>query len=1029
MTGKRDLQRALGQLDQVKANRPRPFPGVLGTHQAGEQVVEVTGRDGFVWVQLRDDLSETIQAYNAAVSPIYGLPVLVVRDELDRTRYKIIGRDTGRYQDWGNSAYLPRHGRQHSFPPRGVAGGGDVVWVYDRQFLPLLGHPSGTPGSNNILIQTHPYWHNDKFTLAGLTGTQGMFNLKPTGSSSARMVLVYLDKNTGNPEIATGALTEFDATVTGTAQLLPYVPGIINTADHIPVSAVRLVTGTAYLGWDNLIDVRPFFTAAGVTGSTGGGGGLSGFHDDSVPYGTTEGGLTDASGLFQFLENNVNLVVGGDVFTPDASSRLGLVSTGSTVGMLMIGYGGASGAGRAFWSTLTARGTPLAPELVQAGDDLFRIQNRPHDGGNFTPGSTVRLIAFAEEDITGSSHGSSLEVRVVPTGSSVPAITTTYFRGGETQFVTAPVRVEENLWVGAFQMPSGSVDGYVLTSDAQGRGRWAAPSGGGGGGGILGAMNWDDGVPVGTGTVFDWGEYLSVSLSGTVARADVGLPDRVQVVYVGKHGDDSNDGLVPEEAFLSIQAGLSAAGAASDADNHVRVHVMDGGTYTGTLTLPEYTSLHARQARLEGKIQTPGHTWAYLRQIVPQVDGDWAYHKNVSGSTSYLEAEEIDLREVGNLAAGIVNQFADGVLIANVKKIFVGNDSAGIGQVGGADFGHIHANVEDLYFANDGGSWGVYKFSGPSSSVVGYIQHILPLGSQTGTVGVRVNAGTLAMTFNQIIADTAYQLEGGELRLICQDIQGDRIVNGGTVWEISDEQVKSAHLHSTVNAQIDATGSMSAFKMATGAVDGYVLTADPEGFGTWEVAPGGGAPGLRGVMTWDDGVPVATGTVLDLGDNLSAQASGSVVRVDSLNFLETIFGYFPDINDASVDVDFVDESHPGYVILGKVVKQNASGWQSPTNATYTVPTGKKALLAWWLWTSATRADAASNRDCRLQNTTDAATILRKGAVDDIYHAAINFTDADGFEGAVAGKTLELQTNHGGADRAVGGFVILKIIDA
>ena len=42
--------------------------------------------------------------------------------------------------------------------------------------------------------------------------------MRPTGSSNARMLLVYLDPDSGNILIATGSMTEFANTITGTAQ-------------------------------------------------------------------------------------------------------------------------------------------------------------------------------------------------------------------------------------------------------------------------------------------------------------------------------------------------------------------------------------------------------------------------------------------------------------------------------------------------------------------------------------------------------------------------------------------------------------------------------------------------------------------------------------------------------------------------------------------------------------------------------------------------------------------------------------------
>jgi hypothetical protein len=69
------------------------------------------------------------------------------------------------------------------------------------------------------------------------------------------MLLVYLNEPTGNFLIATGSLTEFADTITGTAAVLPYIPPIPSSQD-IPIAGVRLVTGTSSIKWANLYDVR-----------------------------------------------------------------------------------------------------------------------------------------------------------------------------------------------------------------------------------------------------------------------------------------------------------------------------------------------------------------------------------------------------------------------------------------------------------------------------------------------------------------------------------------------------------------------------------------------------------------------------------------------------------------------------------------------------------------------------------------------------------------------------------------------------
>lgn len=277
MKGRQRYRHVASSRAERKEDRPLIFSGVLGVTTNAENQVEVPDRPGYVWVRLRNQLNELIQAFNESVSPVFGLPVLVEWDKNNPIRYKVLGRDAGRYTVWGGgtsdvSAYLPRHGAQHQFDTLTGIGGGDVVWVYGQQFMPWLITPSGSSGALSVSMQPGAYYYDQEFRWAGGTGIAGFDTLRPTGSSNARMLLVYLDPDTGNPYLATGTLTEFANTITGTAQIMPYIPSLIEPTD-IPLAGVRLITGSSALLWPNIYDLRDYFSHSSVSGTTGGGNG------------------------------------------------------------------------------------------------------------------------------------------------------------------------------------------------------------------------------------------------------------------------------------------------------------------------------------------------------------------------------------------------------------------------------------------------------------------------------------------------------------------------------------------------------------------------------------------------------------------------------------------------------------------------------------------------------------------------------------------------------------------------------------
>ena len=251
-TGRFRLEQAVDAFGNSKASRRNQIPGVLGFVIAGKLTVEVPGRPGFVYVRLLNNLSEVIMAYNESVSPVYNLPVYVSRDGLDKTRYVVTGRDTAQYSNWqSSSSYLPRHANQHSFAPE-LGGGGDVVWVYKRQIMPLLLYPSGSSGSGEVIINQDILYRNGMWQVVGGTGSPNLLGAKPT-DNQARLMLLGIDNN-GNPWVVSGSL--FAGNITGTAAITPYLPS--PSAGTI-LGAIRLVSGTSTLGWNNIYDLRNFF--------------------------------------------------------------------------------------------------------------------------------------------------------------------------------------------------------------------------------------------------------------------------------------------------------------------------------------------------------------------------------------------------------------------------------------------------------------------------------------------------------------------------------------------------------------------------------------------------------------------------------------------------------------------------------------------------------------------------------------------------------------------------------------------------
>lgn len=254
---------------QKKSSQPYRITGVLGIPLGGQRLVEVPNRNSYVYVRLRNNQNEVIQAYNNQVAPSYNLPVIVERQG---NRYVVTSVDTERYGDnWNSFApFLPRHGNTHSFD-LSSGGGGDVVWVQSRQMMPMLVLPSGTLGAPNAFVASHTLRKNDgTWIYVGNTGTQSFAPYRPSSPTGAIMGLVYMSLTDGNPYFIINSGSVFSNTLTGSNQVVPYIPSIPDPTTQIPLAAIRLITGTNQILWNNIYDVRQWIH--GVPTGTGGSG-------------------------------------------------------------------------------------------------------------------------------------------------------------------------------------------------------------------------------------------------------------------------------------------------------------------------------------------------------------------------------------------------------------------------------------------------------------------------------------------------------------------------------------------------------------------------------------------------------------------------------------------------------------------------------------------------------------------------------------------------------------------------------------
>lgn len=252
------------------------------------------------------------------------------------------------------------------------------------------------------------------------------------------------------------------------------------------------------------------------------------------------------------------------------------------------------------------------------------------------------------------------------------------------------------------------------------------------------------------------------------------------VLYVGKHGSDSNDGRTVQSALLSFGQATSIAAAGET------IKCVDTGLYEESVELPQDVSLWAPYCTIEGPggggtgvgciITNGGDTTVRAHRLVPGA-GETGIVQHDAAGVLNIDVDFIDGRpNVGK--DGILNLSTSngGVTMIRARSIWVPAGGVGIGDLAVSQ-GHVHIDIGDIYLVGNGA---IGIFLSTASKIVGRVDHIVELsGGYTTTKGIDVSTGVASINVSDITADTAYDVQAGAtLNMFANSITGS--IGSGT---------------------------------------------------------------------------------------------------------------------------------------------------------------------------------------------------------------------------------------------------------
>lgn len=254
------------------------------------------------------------------------------------------------------------------------------------------------------------------------------------------------------------------------------------------------------------------------------------------------------------------------------------------------------------------------------------------------------------------------------------------------------------------------------------------------------------------------GTTNKITLATLISYLDSQSMSGENIYYVGKDGNDSNDGLSILSAKLTITGAIDAIGALSPvpaADNKFVICILDAGEYDEDVELPDYCMLYGPNAKVQGEVSVDsGNHWYSI--VLKEIEGD------SDGNCLNFDT----LGAVGEVYFDIAKLVASGTTSGIGLRINTGGHYYGkIGRIETAYRGCYIANaaggsieIDEIVVTGTSNTVGIYAISNNADLVI----RVGQIDADTGgtSYGIYVHNNSLTVIAGVIVADSAWYNDG-----------------------------------------------------------------------------------------------------------------------------------------------------------------------------------------------------------------------------------------------------------------------------
>jgi len=272
--------------------------------------------------------------------------------------------------------------------------------------------------------------------------------------------------------------------------------------------------------------------------------------------------------------------------------------------------------------------------------------------------------------------------------------------------------------------------------------------------------------------IYDTTVNTTYMYDGSLWLAYGAIPES-NILYVGKHGLDTNDGTTLDEAFLTFGAAITkAVSLTPSSSNRVAIKCFDAGDYTENLTVPSWVGVQAESARITGNHTVTDNSLLMAFRIV--TSSGTAIMKSAGTGAATVQCPRMILTSTANgllCTSGSINYSGDSLEV---------EDGFGFGTTSTAK---CSVAVTTITISGTGIGAGISS----SGELVLACADINDNGGGTGT-GIFVGStGTVRADVARISCNEVFDIASvnATLCLICASLVGTKTNTGGTLDYVS----------------------------------------------------------------------------------------------------------------------------------------------------------------------------------------------------------------------------------------------------